>query len=262
MGDAKPVMSPTEMGQLSKLRSGESSTAAESIDMTKVPYRELIGGLLFLSTRTRPDIAVAVRIVARRVSDPRQVDWIAAKRILRYLKGTGSFQLSFPAEGEVELNTYADADYATSADRKSISGNVLMIGNNDVVGWTSQKQKAVALSATEAEYIARSEAVRETVLLRNVLSDLGLPQKEATSIYQENTTAIAWSHDAAYSKRGKHIDVRYHYKMDQVKIGNVRVQFTGRRDMVADIVTKPLNGEELRHQRDRLQLCQPMSKKE
>jgi hypothetical protein len=85
MGDAKPVITPTEMGQLSKLRSGEPSTAAESIDMTIVPYRELIGGLLFLSTRTRPDIAVAVGIVARPVSDPRQMDWIAAKRILRYV---------------------------------------------------------------------------------------------------------------------------------------------------------------------------------
>jgi hypothetical protein len=71
-----------------------------------------------------------------------------------------------------------------------------------VVGWTSQKQKAVALSTAEAEYIAQSEAVRETVWLRNVLSDLGVPQKEATSIYQDNTTSIAWSHDEAYSKRG------------------------------------------------------------
>jgi hypothetical protein len=117
---AKPVINPTEMGQLSKLRSGEPSTAAESIDMTKVPYRELIGGLLFISTRTRPDIVVAVGIVARRVFDPRQVDWIAAKRILRYLEGTGSYQLRFPAEGEVELSTYGEADYAASADRKSI----------------------------------------------------------------------------------------------------------------------------------------------
>jgi hypothetical protein len=91
--------------------------------------------------------------VARRVSDPRQVDWIAAKRMLRYRKGTGSCQLKFPA-GEVEVSTIADADYATSVDRKSISGNVLMIGNNAVVGWTSQKQKAVALSTAEAEYIA------------------------------------------------------------------------------------------------------------
>jgi hypothetical protein len=114
------------------------------------------------------------------------------------------------------------------------------------VGWTSQKQKAVALSTAEAEYIAESEAVREAVWLRNVLSDLGFPQKEVTSIYQDNTTAMAWSHDEAYSKRGKRIDVRYHYTMDRVKIGNERVQFTGTRDMVADIMTKPLNGEELR----------------
>jgi hypothetical protein len=87
--------------------------------MAIMPFRELIGGL-FLSTRTRPDIIVAVGIVGRRVADPRQVDRIAAKRIPRYLKCTGSFQLRLPAEREVEFSTYAEADYVTSADRKSI----------------------------------------------------------------------------------------------------------------------------------------------
>jgi hypothetical protein len=59
---------------------------------------------------------------------------MAAKRILIYMKGTSSFQLRFPAEGELELSTIADADYETSAGRKSISGNVLMIGINALVG--------------------------------------------------------------------------------------------------------------------------------
>jgi hypothetical protein len=137
-----------------------------------------------------------------------------------------------------------------------------MIGNNAVIGWTSQKQKAVALSTAEAEYIAQSEAVRETVWLRNVFRDLGFPQREPTSVHQDNTTAIAWWQENAYSKRGRHIDVRYHYTVDQVNAGNVRVQFTGSEDMVADVMTKPLSGEELRRQRDRLQVCQTISKNE
>jgi hypothetical protein len=91
----------------------------------------------------------------------------------------------------VELITYADADYATSADRKSISGNVLMISSNTVVGWASQKQKAVALSTAEAEYIAQSEAARETVRLQNVLSDLLFPQREETSFYQDCHSVVS-----------------------------------------------------------------------
>jgi hypothetical protein len=82
--DAKPVTSPFDSGQMSKLRSKEPATADESINLIKVPYRELIGGLLFVATRTRSDVAAAVGILARRVADPREIDWQAAKRVLRY----------------------------------------------------------------------------------------------------------------------------------------------------------------------------------
>jgi hypothetical protein len=97
--DAKPVSSPFDAGQMSKLRSKQQATAEEFINVTKVPYRELIGGLLFVATRTRPDVAAAVGILARRLADPREIDWQAAKRVLRYLKGTASLALTFPFKG-------------------------------------------------------------------------------------------------------------------------------------------------------------------
>jgi Reverse transcriptase (RNA-dependent DNA polymerase) len=136
--DAKPVTSPIDAGQMCKLRSNEPATAEESINVTKLPYRELIGGLMFVATRTRPDMASAVGILARRVADPREIDWQAAKRVLRYLKGTASLALTFPSSGDVNLTTYADADYATSSDRKSVSGVVILLGGNAVIDWISQ----------------------------------------------------------------------------------------------------------------------------
>jgi hypothetical protein len=69
-------------------------------------------------------LAAAVGILAWRVADPREIDWQAAKRVLRYLKGTASLVLTFPSRGDASLTTYADADYATSSDRKSVSGVV------------------------------------------------------------------------------------------------------------------------------------------
>jgi hypothetical protein len=120
--DAKPVTSPIDAGQMCKLRSKEPATAEEFIHETKVPYRELIGGIMLVATRTRPDVAAAVGILARRVADPREIDWQAAKRVLWYLKGMASLALTFPSSGDVNLTTYAGADYETSSDRTSLSG--------------------------------------------------------------------------------------------------------------------------------------------
>jgi hypothetical protein len=145
-----------DMGQLSELRSVKPSRANDSIYMGKVPYREPIGGLLLLVMCIRPDIAAAVEILERRVADPRNIDWQAAKRILRYQKGTASLELKFPAYGDIILSVYEYADYATRADRKSVSWCLSMLRGNAVIDWICQKQKTVALLTAEAEYIAQS----------------------------------------------------------------------------------------------------------
>jgi Reverse transcriptase (RNA-dependent DNA polymerase) len=259
--DAKPVTSPIDAGQMCNLRSTEPATAEEFINVTIVPYRELNGGLLFVATRTRPDVAAAEGILARRIADPREIDWQAAKRVLRYLKGTASLALTFLSSGDVNVTMYADADYATSSDRKSVSGVEILLGDNAVTDWISQKQKAVALSTAEAEYISQLEAVRETMWLRKALLELGLGQKEPTTVFQDNSAAIAWSEEFAYTKRSKHIDVRYHFSAEQVRHGNVIVKFVGTKYMFADSLTKPLSGQDWKRQRERLGLYPVPEKK-
>lgn len=93
---------------------------------------------------------MGVNLLARRVSQPRPIDWCAAKRVVRYLKGTANFELKFPAKGDIVLSAFADVNYAASSDRKSMSGTVFLLGDA-VIGWSSKKQKAVALSTAEAE---------------------------------------------------------------------------------------------------------------
>ena len=125
-------------------------------------YRILVGSLIYL-THTRPDIVNAVSIVSRFMSEPSKDHLTAAKRILRYIKGTKSYGIMYETKKDFKLTGYTDSDWAGSVDdRKSTSGYVFQLGNK-VVSWSSKKQATVALSSVEAEYIAATSAAREAV---------------------------------------------------------------------------------------------------
>lgn len=94
------------MGPFAKIRRKEKTSDEEKKWMAELPYRELVEALLYISTRTRPDIGFSVSLAARRVDDPRLIDWEGAKRILRSLKDTNSLGLFFPSECSLELRAY------------------------------------------------------------------------------------------------------------------------------------------------------------
>ncbi|KAM4045526.1 uncharacterized protein ACNLHF_009382 [Anomaloglossus baeobatrachus] len=146
-------------------------------------YRQAVGALLYISTITRPDITTAVGILCRYVEKPRQKDWNAVKRVLRYLKETQGVNLKLSAAGNLKLTGYADADWAgDSQDRKSTSGYVFKIGESSI-SWSSRKQVSVALSSTEAEYVSTAYASQEIIWLKQLMDDLGKPLTQPTVIY-------------------------------------------------------------------------------
>jgi hypothetical protein len=125
-------------------------------------YRQLIGSLMYL-VNTRPDICYAVNILSQFMTQPRQTHWIAAKHVLRYLRGTVGYGLRYASSVDLRLQGYVDGDWAGSAvDRKSTSGCCFTLGSA-MVSWCSRKQSSVALSTAKAEYIALSVAVREAM---------------------------------------------------------------------------------------------------
>ncbi|CAI5768508.1 Retrovirus-related Pol polyprotein from transposon TNT 1-94 [Podarcis lilfordi] len=123
-------------------------------------FQSALGSLLYLSQWSRPDIAFAVNLLSREASNPSVQAWNGIKRVLRYLQETKDFCLRLPAQGEVKLTCFVDSDWANSEDRKSVSGLVVKFGDS-VVGWRSRKQSLIALSSTEAEFSALSDACRE-----------------------------------------------------------------------------------------------------
>jgi len=178
---------------------------------TNLPYRELVGSLLFLARTTRPDISYAVSKLAQYCNGHDLEHWKAAKEVLRYLKGTMTTGIRYEKQDSIELYSYTDFDYAGDRqDRKSTTGFAFFI-NNQIISWCSQKQDIVSLSSTEAEYIALAAGAKECMWLRKFLGELGVEQETPTKIFVDNTSAIRLAENPEFHKRSKHIDVRFHF---------------------------------------------------
>lgn len=170
-------------------------------------YRSLVGGLLYLAIRSRPDIGHAVGILARHVSYAKTADWKAAVRVLRHLAGTKTMYLPYDGHGDVKLEYYADADFGGADDRKSTTEIIIFLGE-PLVYWQSSKQKTVALSTAESELYAQTEAIKQVILLCKVREELGYKPAAPTSVFQDNTTARLWGQAGGARPRAKYIDLR------------------------------------------------------
>lgn len=205
----------------------------------KVPYQQLIGSLMYLAVLTRPDIMYSVSFLSQFNNSFNSKHWMYAKRILKYLKKTKSFGLTYTREGNSELVGYVDADWGNDiVDRRSYSG-VCFVLCGGAISWSSRKQKSVALSSTEAEYMAITEACTEAIYLRNILLEIS-DNIYTVNIFNDNQGALKLSANSVFHNRTKHIDVRYHFCRDCVnnKIVNLKYLETAR--MPADMLTKSL----------------------
>ncbi|KAE8727985.1 hypothetical protein F3Y22_tig00004899pilonHSYRG00012 [Hibiscus syriacus] len=236
MENCKPISTPAEYGiKMTKHEEGES------VDPTF--FKSLVGSLRYL-TCTRPDIIHAVGLVSRYMESPTTTHFKAAKRILRYLKGTIDFGLFYSVSNDYKLVGYSDSDWGGDIDnRRSTTGFVFFMGDIAFT-WMSKKQPIVTLSTCEAEYVAATSCVCHAIWLRNLLKEIGLIQEEPTKVCVDNKSAIALAKNPVFHDRSKHIDIRYHYIRECVARKDVEVEYVKSQDQVADIFTKPLTSED------------------
>ncbi|XP_044019556.1 secreted RxLR effector protein 161-like [Aphidius gifuensis] len=151
---AYPVSIPADNYQNVSMLKGKQNDR-----LLNVPFREAVGSLLFLSMVTRPDIAFAVNSVSQHCNNYQRPHWEAVKRIIKYLKGTLEFGIKFESGKNIKLVAFADADFSgDTTTRKSTSG-YLLESNNCPIIWGSRKQKAIALSTAEAEFVAACQTL-------------------------------------------------------------------------------------------------------
>jgi hypothetical protein len=243
MDEAKPVSTP--LGSHFRLTKDQSpKTEQEQAYMSKVPYASAIGSLMYAMVCTRPDIAHAVGVVSRYMSNPGKQHWEAVKWILRYLKGTLGTSLCFTG-ADMKLTGYVDSDLAGDVDtRKSTTGYVYTLGGT-AVSWVSRLQKIVALSTTEAEYVAVTEAGKEMVWLQGFLEELGQRQKKGI-LHSDSQSAIFLAKNPAFHSRTKHIQLRYHFIRSLLDGGQLTLEKILGAKNPADMLTKGVTIEKLK----------------
>jgi hypothetical protein len=202
--NAHPITIPLDPGSL--LTDTQSPTLeAEKLEMKNMPYKQLIGSLLYVAWMTRPDISFTVSMLSRFMGNPGRVHWEAAKKVLRYLKGTKNIKLTYGMHPS-SLVGYTDADWASQDHWHSTSGYIFTIAGG-AISWSSKKQPVIALSTTEAEFIAATHATKELLWIRSLLSELARPLRYPTTLFCDNQSAIALTHDGVYHAQSKHIDI-------------------------------------------------------
>ena len=240
MTDCKPA--PTPVCNQKELSGSHLVSESEKQKMIGKPYREAVGALLYLSVRTRPDIAVAMSLLSKNVQDPRPVHWEGVKRVLRYLKGSLERGLVYQKCGGLEppeLIMHVDADWATNPEtRCSRTGVVSFLGRH-LVHWKSRMQRSPAASSCEAEYMALFDGAKQALYLRNLLCEVGqCPGSKPTTVYQDNQSTIAWAKEGL--RKVKHIELRYHFVQYAVAAKQILPTYLKSEENAADGLTKSI----------------------
>ncbi|KAG8498715.1 hypothetical protein CXB51_005041 [Gossypium anomalum] len=237
MRSAKPVSTP--LAAHFRLSSALSPQSDDEIKyMSHVPYSSAVGSLMYAMVCSRPDLSYAVSGVSRYMANPGKEHWKAVQWILRYLRGTTDVCLQF-GRTEDGVIGYVDADFAGDLDRRrSLTGYVFTIGGC-AISWKATLQTTVALSTTEAEYMAITEACKEAIWLKGLFSELN-EDLQISTVFCDSQSAIFLTKDQMFHERTKHIDVRYHFVRDIIARGDIVVSKISTHENPADMMTKSL----------------------
>eukprot|EP00253_Pinus_taeda_P030085 PITA_30085 len=243
MNNVKPVSIP--LASHFKLSSSLCPNTDEEKDyMSRIPYANVVGCLMYAMVCTRPDISHAVGVVSRYMANPGKEHWSAVKWVLRYLRGTSNYCISYNKSSEFVCG-YVDSDFAGDLDkRRSTSGYVFTLAGG-AISWMSKLQNIVALSTTEAEYIAASHACKEAVWLKGLLGEFGRLQ-DNIRLLCDSQSAIHLAKNPAYHSKSKHIPIKYHFVRQVITERGVSLEKVHTKENCADMFTKPVLLEKLR----------------
>lgn len=235
MSDCKPVSTPLEM------KSSKKSEAEERDTIEGTPYQNLIGSLMYLAICTRPDLSYTLSYLSQFNKHPTKRNWQDAKRVLRYLKGTIEYGVTFKKD-ELKMYGYIDSDWGgNELDRKSFTGYIFKFGNAPV-SWEAKKQKTVALSSCEAEYMGLAEGCKEALFIYNLFEEI-FSQKLKIELLNDSQSAHKIVKNPIQHKRTKHIDIKYHFIRDVIRSEKFELTYIPTEDMLADVMTKTLGSQ-------------------
>jgi hypothetical protein len=236
MRDANPVYTPLPAGCEDHLVKFNDQASASDIKK----YQQLIGSLLYAQIGTRPDISFAVARLSQFASNPSPHHARLAKYVLAYLNATKNKALRYAGgKSGDNLHGFADSSWGDQEDRHSTSGFVFILANA-AISWCSRKQKTIAQSTTEAEYMSVCEASNQAAWYRTFLEELGYEMNSPIPLHCDNKGAVDLALNPVTGRRSKHIDIKYHTIREYVEAEVIHLVRTPTGEMLADGLTKSL----------------------
>lgn len=250
MLEAKPASTPLPAG-LKLYRCSDEQVADFARENKN--YRSAVGSLMYLSQCTRPDLAYAVGVLSQHLERPGHEQWKAVIHVFRYLKGTINLGIVYSGDDITTVagqrsfempQSHVDADWAGDRNtRRSTTGYIFKLAGGPI-SWKSRLQPTVALSSTEAEYRAVTEAGQELIWLRNMMNLLGYGDSKPTKLETDNLGAMHLTTKSIFHGRTKHIEIQYHWIREVVSQGDMTVVHCPSTEMMADLLTKSLGKQQ------------------
>ena len=229
---AKPVATPME--QRHQLGTDKSAFLKDARK-----YRRLVGRLIYFSV-TRPYLTYAVHILSQFMQTPRENQWKAALRVVRYLKGTVGQGILLSSSSDFSISVYCDADWnSCPTSRRSVSSFVTLVGGSPI-SWKTEKQDVMSHSSAESEYRSMSEATREIKWLVRLAKDLGFEPKGAVKLYCDSKSAIYIAANPVFHERTKHFESACHNIRNAIKAGLISTVHFRTNEQLADVLAKAL----------------------
>jgi hypothetical protein len=248
--NAKPTYVPLPVGYQPKANEGTAKPEQRSY------YQSIIGSLLYLALGTRPDIVHAVIMMSQFMVNPSEDHINKSLHIIRYVNTNLNSKIGYDGKQEEGFIAYADADWASDhISRKSVTGYIIKLAGG-AVSWVSRKQKTVALSSTEAEYMCLSDTTRQIVWIESLFKELNFDISNV-ALCGDNQGAIFLASNPAQEHRSKHIDIRYHYIRECVEGKKVILHYVPTTEQIADIMTKCLSYDKFKKFRNQLGITIP-----
>ena len=226
-------------------------------DKSKV-FHSIVAMILYIVKRARPDAALANAFLTTRVREPDEDDWRKLGHLITYLRSTRELPLVLGATQTGVLHWYVDASFAVYQDMRGQTGGALTLGRGCPTVQTT-KAKCSTRSSTIQELVAVDEMMNDILWTRLFMKEQGIKVTD-NILYQDNKSAILLEKNgrASSSKRTKHIEIRYYYVADRIAKGDLAVVWCPTDKMIADYLTKPLQGKMFIRFRDVLMGAVPM----
>lgn len=224
-------------------------TQVEINEMSKIPYRNLLGCISFITNRTRPDLSYATNIFSQFQNNPGQVHWNGLIKLLGYIAYTINLELKLFCS-KTQIITFSDADFAANRDDRTSLGGQIVFLDESPIAWRTFKEKSVCLSTMEAEFVAMTEAAKELLWFDRVLRECLVRgvikgNKVKSVLFVDNQATLDFAKSPIENYRTKHIDVKLFFIRNLINENVFDVEYVKSKNNLSDIFTKPFTKNDL-----------------